>query len=133
MDAHIPTAEEVSAALAPLSYAQMQELARLSKQALTTLWKIKTGETKDPGLSKVRAIWPHIEAARRYKLLAGAALALTHDAPKKTCAKASYDDEDTHNERLLCGTDRRMRPDADPHWHGPQRRAVDKPSNKKER
>lgn len=66
MDANIPTTEEIVIALGPLGYAQMQELARLSGVAFTTLWKIKIGETKDPGVGKVRRFWPYVATAKNW-------------------------------------------------------------------
>ncbi len=73
MDVTIPSPEEVAAALAPLGHAQMQELARLSGVPFTTLWKIKTRTTKDPGVSTVRDLWPHVEAAAKCQPLRRAA------------------------------------------------------------
>lgn len=87
-------------------------------------------------------VWPDLAAdevkpARPRRAAAGAS---TRAAPRKATAAAA--DEDLLDEAppgLLCGTDRRMRPDRDTHWLGPPRRACDverrseKPSGTKER
>lgn len=66
MQIEIPSAEEVRAALAGLSFGQMQELSRLSGVAFTTLWKVRNGETVNPRLESVRAFIGHIKAAAQF-------------------------------------------------------------------
>ena len=56
----LPTPEEVRFRLALLSHAQMLALAKTAKAPFTTLWKIRSGETKNPRLSTVCAIWPEL-------------------------------------------------------------------------
>lgn len=54
----IPAAADVRAALAALSYAQMQDLSRRSGVPFTTLWKIRSGETTNPGIETVKKFFP---------------------------------------------------------------------------
>lgn len=61
MDKHIPSAEEVRAALAPLSLKQLDKLAELSGVPVTTIYKVKRGETENPGIETVRRFAPFIE------------------------------------------------------------------------
>jgi predicted transcriptional regulator len=65
MDATIPAAVEVQATLKALSHSQMQELARLADVPFTTLWKVRSGETANPGIETVRKFVPHIEQASK--------------------------------------------------------------------
>lgn len=64
MDITVPTADELRAALSPLSNAQLQELASLSGVPFHTLRKVRSGETVDPGISTVAKFLPHIEAVK---------------------------------------------------------------------
>lgn len=57
------SAEQVQAALAPLSLKQVDRLAELSGVPATTIYKIKRGETENPGIETVRKFMPHIKAA----------------------------------------------------------------------
>lgn len=70
MDAiNIPGAAEVRDRLARLSYAQMRALAAASGVPFTTLWKVRTGETKNPGVETVRQFWPSIPAPSACELI----------------------------------------------------------------
>jgi len=69
----IPSAEEVKTALQDLTYAQMRQLSRLSGVAFTTLWKVRAGETLNPGLETVRALLPHIAQAAAHGAVRAAA------------------------------------------------------------
>jgi hypothetical protein len=62
MELTIPTSDEVRAALAPLTPAQMQRLSELSGVPFHTLRKVRTGETGSPGIETVRSFAPHIKA-----------------------------------------------------------------------
>ncbi len=64
MNAEIPAVADVKSALETLGHAQMHELSKLSGVPFTTLWKVRQGETGNPGLETVRKFVPHIEAAR---------------------------------------------------------------------
>lgn len=63
MNHPLMSAEQVQAALAPLSLKQVDRLAELSGVPATTIYKIKRGETENPGIETVRKFLPHIEAA----------------------------------------------------------------------
>lgn len=54
MNALIPSAEEVRAALSKLSYSQVGALAAKSGVPFTTLWKVRNGVTANPGVETVR-------------------------------------------------------------------------------
>ena len=67
MDSHIPPAQEVRERLALLARSDLIALAHKSGVPFTTLQKIQRGETEDPRIETVRAVWPHVkpERARR--------------------------------------------------------------------
>lgn len=64
MNDTIPSTEQVRAALAPLNGKQLERLAQLSGVPMTTIYKVKLGETTNPGIETVRKFAPHIAAAR---------------------------------------------------------------------
>jgi predicted transcriptional regulator len=63
----IPSAAEVRADLARLDRPQIIELERLSDVPFRTLWKIRSGETQNPGIDTVRKFVDHIRAAMRVR------------------------------------------------------------------
>lgn len=63
METSLISAEAVRAALAPLTLRQLDRLAELSGVPATTIYKIKRGETSNPGIETVRRFLPHINAA----------------------------------------------------------------------
>lgn len=63
MNSTIPSAEAVRAALAPLSLKQLEKLAELSGVPFTTIYKVKRGETKNPGIETLRQFMPHVQDA----------------------------------------------------------------------
>lgn len=63
MDISIPTAQQVRAALQPLTLKQLDVLAGLSGVPATTIYKIKRGETPNPGIETVGKFMPHIARA----------------------------------------------------------------------
>ena len=65
MELTIPSAEQVRAQLAPLTLKQLDRLAELSGVPATTIYKIKRGETDNPGLETVGKFAPHIAAAQQ--------------------------------------------------------------------
>jgi transcriptional regulator with XRE-family HTH domain len=73
----LPSASEVREALLQLGPAQMQTLANLSGVSLTTLMRIQTGATPNPGIETVRKFLPHIRLAARYP-------SRLRDAPRKS-------------------------------------------------
>ena len=62
MDSDIPTAAEIRRRLLSLSWAEVQELCKKTGAPFTTVWKIRAGDTTDPRLETVRAIWPDLPA-----------------------------------------------------------------------
>lgn len=60
----IPSADDVRAALAPLSLKQLDRLAALSGVAATTIYKVKRGETENPGIETVRKFMRYIPDVR---------------------------------------------------------------------
>ena len=64
MDTPIPSAADIRAALKPLTLKQLERLATLSGVPITTIYKIRRGETSNPGVETVRQFAPHISAAQ---------------------------------------------------------------------
>lgn len=56
----IPSIDSLRAAMAPLTQKGLEELAAKSGVPFTTLYKIKRGETRDPGLETVRRFAAHL-------------------------------------------------------------------------
>ncbi len=56
MDTSIPSSEDVRQRLAPLRHAQLQALARASGVPFGTLWKIRSGDTQNPGIDTARSL-----------------------------------------------------------------------------
>ena len=68
----IPSAEEIRAALAPLTLKQLDYLADLSGVPVTTIYKIKLAETANPGIETVRKFLPHVARAAQFFVRAAA-------------------------------------------------------------
>lgn len=64
MNDAIPSAADVRAALLPLTLRQIERLSGLSGVPATTIYKVRLGETANPGIETVRKFLPHIDAAR---------------------------------------------------------------------
>lgn len=60
MEASLASADDVRAALEPLTLKQIERLAVLSGVPATTIYKIKRGETGNPGIETVRKFMPLI-------------------------------------------------------------------------
>lgn len=56
----VPTPEQVRLLLSAMSHAQVLALSDKAGVPFTTLWKVRTGETKNPRLETVCAIWPEL-------------------------------------------------------------------------
>lgn len=67
MNVTIPPVSDLRAALEALSHSQMHELARLSGVPFTTLWKVRSGETGNPGIETVRKWVPHVSGVAEVK------------------------------------------------------------------
>lgn len=63
MELDIPSAAVVRQALADLSLKQLEKLAEMSGVPMTTIYKIRLGDTENPGIETVRKFAPHIAAA----------------------------------------------------------------------
>jgi len=63
MNILVPSAEDIRQELQPLGTAQMRRLAELSGVPFSTLWKVRSGETANPGVETVRKFRPHIASA----------------------------------------------------------------------
>jgi predicted transcriptional regulator len=59
----MPSVEQVRAALAPFNLKQIDRLSELSGVPATTIYKIKRGETQNPGIETLRQFLPHVSAA----------------------------------------------------------------------
>jgi hypothetical protein len=59
-----PTPSEIKAALANLTHAEILRLAALSGCPFQTLWNVRSGKTRNPGIATVLSYWPHIDAAK---------------------------------------------------------------------
>jgi predicted transcriptional regulator len=64
MNDTIPSAEQVRAALAPLTLKQVDALAALSGVPAPTIYKIRIGQTENPGIDTVGKFMRHIETVR---------------------------------------------------------------------
>lgn len=60
MNSTIPSAEEVRERLRGLELAKVRDLAAASGVPFTTLWKMRSGETKNPGIDTVRKVYSQI-------------------------------------------------------------------------
>lgn len=65
MNIAIPSTDEVRTELASLRRRQIQRLGTLSGVSWHTIYKIQRGEITQPALDTVRAILPHIAAAKQ--------------------------------------------------------------------
>lgn len=64
MQVQLPTARQVRAQLAELSHAQVQALSRASGVPFTTLWNVRSGTTKNPGIETCAQFLSHIDFVR---------------------------------------------------------------------
>ena len=62
---NIPTSDDLQHLLHPFHHKQLQVLASTSGVPFTTLWKIRVGEVKNPGIDTVRKFLPGAKAMRR--------------------------------------------------------------------
>lgn len=69
MATRIPSIQEVRQALLALTREEVRGLCAATEMPFTTVLKIRGGQTTDPGLETVRAIWPHL-SKRRTKAVA---------------------------------------------------------------
>ena len=62
MQQTIPSASEIRVRLKVLSHADLRVLSATSGVPFTTLWKVRSGETPNPGIETVRQFVAHIPA-----------------------------------------------------------------------
>jgi transcriptional regulator with XRE-family HTH domain len=67
MATQIPSAQEVRQRLLALSWSQLRDICERTGAPFTTVWKVRSGETSNPGLETVRLIWPDLKAPKRTK------------------------------------------------------------------
>ena len=60
----IPSIDDIRAHLLDLTFAQLHRLADVSGVPFGTLWKIRAGDTPNPGIETVRKFVGHIAAAK---------------------------------------------------------------------
>jgi predicted transcriptional regulator len=58
-----PSSEDLQALLKPLTLRHLTALSALSEVPVSTLYKIRSGDTPNPGIETVRSFMPHIKAA----------------------------------------------------------------------
>jgi predicted transcriptional regulator len=67
MDNTLMSAEDVRTVLGLLTQRQLEKLSAASGVPLSTLGKIRRGETLNPGLETVRKVLPHLAAAQEQR------------------------------------------------------------------
>ena len=70
MNTKIPPVSEIKQRLESLSHADIQALSKFSEVPFTTLWKIRAGETVNPGIETVRKFSAHFKSVRKAKAVA---------------------------------------------------------------
>lgn len=60
MKSNIPSPQQVRDKLAPMSQATLLSIAERSGVPVTTIIKIRNGQTPNPRIDTVRAIWPEL-------------------------------------------------------------------------
>ena len=60
----IPAAEQIRAKLSGLTREQVGVLAECSETPFATIWKIRSGETPNPGIETCRKFWPFVDVVR---------------------------------------------------------------------
>ena len=62
MSISIPSAEQVRQLLAPLRRAELMALSSRSGVPFTTAWKVRSGDTRNPGIETCRQLVEHLPA-----------------------------------------------------------------------
>ena len=60
MSTYLPSIDELRRLLGRLRHADLQRLSKLSSVPFGTLWKIRGGETQNPGIETVRLFYAHL-------------------------------------------------------------------------
>ena len=61
MPSVVPSVESIRLELLSLGHAEVQQLATLSRVPFSTIWKIRDGTTKNPGIATVGQFISHVE------------------------------------------------------------------------
>lgn len=64
MNTDIPSASELQALLQPLRTGDLARISKASGVPFGTLWKVRSGETTNPGIETVRRFLPHVLPAQ---------------------------------------------------------------------
>jgi predicted transcriptional regulator len=78
MESPIPSAEEVRSMLDGLTLKQMEDVALRSGVPFSTIYKIKRGETRNPGIETLRQFLPFVKRAREGVALAPTLVEASH-------------------------------------------------------
>jgi hypothetical protein len=62
---HLPSAEQIRKELLAMNRPQIEALSKLSGVPFRSLWKVRAGDTENPGIDTVGKFYAHIAAARR--------------------------------------------------------------------
>ena len=65
----MPTPEQVRERLSAMNYTQIMLLSELTDVPFTTLWKVRNGDTQNPRLATVCAIWDELVKSPKGKRL----------------------------------------------------------------
>lgn len=68
---HIPSPARFRQQMLKLSIPEMRSLCERTGVPYQTAYKLRTGETTDPRLSTVHALWPHVAGRRRASPVVG--------------------------------------------------------------
>lgn len=60
----IPAAADIRDKLSSLTREQLGVLAECSETPFATIWKIRTGETPNPGIETCRKFWPFVDVVK---------------------------------------------------------------------
>lgn len=64
----LPSTDDVRTRLKQLSFAEIRALCKDTGAPFTTVWKVREGETVNPGLETVRSFWPALlKATKQHK------------------------------------------------------------------
>lgn len=63
MQTDIPSIQQIQAVLQALPKGELTRISRESGVPFGTLWKVRSGETPNPGIETVRSFMPHIQHA----------------------------------------------------------------------
>lgn len=65
MHTNIPSSQELRELLAPLRTADLRRISQASGVPFGTLWKVRSGETENPGIETVRLFLAHLNVSEQ--------------------------------------------------------------------